>query len=408
MKGRNFMNLKKFFAVFFVLVFTVTAALPVMSASAVSEKDWAGYSYSQQAFYAKPCIFEIAWNISDKTAESYGNKKIALSDKISMNVWYENGLKNNMSDKDVTAALADALNRIKSENPNLKKPIVINIENVGDASAEELTKQYYEDENIMYYAAVLPFADGKTKQTYLKKAYNDDDVAFFSVSLEIVNNSGTAKRYLDKAYKDDNIAPFSKCLDKLEDILNDRDFSAVVNTYAEKAYKDDRIDFFSVLVDEMYSDTAEAWFDRAKKDKEIAFASIFDDYWDEFDDAWENFDDDWDWDYWDKFDDAWEKIDDSWDDFDDKRNNYENYVNSSDYVKYGVTYKDGHYYYNGEPVRYFLDVQRSDSSAKIATVETNPNGKASIKIVRDKNGNITGVKKLTEKEIKKYFGNTED
>ncbi|MDE5860381.1 MAG: hypothetical protein K2H23_08400 [Oscillospiraceae bacterium] len=60
---------------------------------------------------------------------------------------------------------------------------------------------------------------------------------------------------------------------------------------------------------------------------------------------------------------------------------------------------------NNEPVRYFLDVQRSDSSTTIATVETNPNGKVDIKIVRDKNGNITGVEMLTAKEIEKYFGN---
>ncbi|MDE6746788.1 MAG: hypothetical protein K2J72_09135, partial [Oscillospiraceae bacterium] len=67
-----------------------------------------------------------------------------------------------------------------------------------------------------------------------------------------------------------------------------------------------------------------------------------------------------------------------------------------------------HYYSNGEPVRYFLDVQHSRSSETKATVETNPKGKADIKIVRDKNGKVTGAEKLTAKEIKKYFGDTED
>lgn len=392
LKGRIIMSFskssvfKKCSAFLFVLIFAVIVVLPTVSVNAITDKGGrVEYSYSRQCFYSKPYIFEIGWNISDKTAEALGSKKVALSDKVSMTVWYEDGLEKDMSDKNVTAALAEVLNRIKADYASLSKPIVLNIENTGNASAEELTKQCYKDENIMYYAAVLPFADVKTRQTYLKKAYNDDSEEFFSVSLEIVNNSGTSKKYLDKAYKDDNIAIFSKCLDKLDDALNDKDFGAVVNTYAEKAYADGEIAFFAVLADRMDGDTAEAWFNRTKKDKNIAFESIFDNYWDELDDKW------------DEFDDAWDKFDDKWDD-------YENYVNSSDYAKYGVTYKNGHYYYKGEPVRYFLDIQRSGSSSTVATVETNPNGKADIKIVRDKNGNITGVKKLTDKEIKKYFG----
>lgn len=363
---------KKFSAVFFALLFSAAIILTAMPASATAYKNSrAGYSYSRQAYYGKPYIFDIAWNISDKTAKSYESKKVALSDKAAMNVWYADSLKKDMSDKNVTAALAEVLNRIKADYASLSKPIVLNIENTGNASAEELTKQCYKDENIMYYAAVLPFADVKTRQTYLKKAYNDDSEEFFSVSLEIVNNSGTSKKYLDKAYKDDNIAIFSKCLDKLDDALNDKDFGAVVNTYAEKAYADGEIAFFAVLADRMDGDTAEAWFNRTKKDKNIAFESIFDNYWDELDDKWDD---------------------------------YENYVNSSDYAKYGVTYKNGHYYYKGEPVRYFLDVHSSSSETMSATVETNPKGKADIKIARDKNGNITGVKKLTDKEIKEYFG----
>ena len=393
LKGRIIMSFskssvfKKCSAFLFVLIFAATAELPAMSASAADNKSGInGYSYFRQAYYGKPYIFDIAWNISDKTAKSYGSKKVALSDKAAMNVWYADGLKKDMSDKNVTAALAEVLNRIKADYASFSKPIVLNIENTGNAT------KYYKDENIMYYAAVLPFADVKTRQAYLKKAYNDDSEDFFSVSLEIVNNSGTSKKYLDKAYKDDNIAIFSKCLDKLDDALNDKDFGAVVNTYAGKAYADGEIAFFAVLADRMDGDTAEAWFNRTKKDKNIAFESIFDNYWDELDDKW------------DEFDDALDKFDDAWDDFDDKWDDYENYVNSSDYAKYGVTYKNGHYYYKGEPVRYFLDIQRSGSSSTVATVETNPNGKADIKIVRDKNGNITGVKKLTDKEIKKYFG----
>ena len=81
MKGRIIMTVKKFLAVFFVFIFTVTAALPTISASAITDKSWVEYSYSRQCFYSKPYIFEIGWNISDKTAKSLSSKKVAISDK---------------------------------------------------------------------------------------------------------------------------------------------------------------------------------------------------------------------------------------------------------------------------------------------------------------------------------------
>lgn len=370
------MSVKKIFAVFFILLVAVTAALPAMSASA--------YSYSCQGFYGKPYIFEIGWNISDKTVKSYGSAKVALSDETSMTVWYADGLKKDMSDKNVTEALAEVLNRIKADNSELSKPVVLNIENVGDAP-EKLVKKYFGNDDILRYAAVLPFADRKTQSAYLKKAYDGDDAAFFSVTLDVIGNTGITEKYLSKAYADENIALFSICFNSLEDVLSNKKFGALINTYAEKAYADGRIDFFAVLAGEMDGDTLKAWYGKADSDKREIFKNICD-----YDDDDNNFG-------------AWED-----DYFDDKWDNYENYVNSSDYAKYGITYKDGHYYYNGELVRYFLDVHRSTSESRYAAVQSNPNGKVSIKIERDKNGNITGVKKLTAKEIEKYFGDGED
>lgn len=369
------MIVKKFFAVFFVLIFTVTAALPAMSASA--------YSYSCQAFYGKPYIFEIGWNISDKTAKSYESAKVALSDKTSMTVWYADSFKKDMSDKNVTVALADVLNRIKADNSEFSKPIVLNIENVGDTSPEKLVKRYYKNDDIAYYAAVLLFADGKTQQAYLKKAYDDDDAAFFSVTLDVIGSTEITKTYLDKAYKDENIALFSICFNRLEDVLSGREFNALINKYAEKAYADGRIDFFAVLAGEMDDDILEAWYNRADRDGRAVFKNICD--YDDDDNNFGAWKDDWDW------DDDWEWA-----------------AIPQEYADFGVTYKDGHYYYNGELVRYFLDVHRRPSESRYAAVKSNPNGKVSIKIVRDKNGNITGVKKLTAKEIEKYFGDGVD
>lgn len=370
------MIVKKFFAAFFVLIFTVTAALPAMSASA--------YSYSCQAFYGKPYIFEIGWNISDKTAKSYGSVKVALSEKTSMTVWYADGLKKDMFDKNVTEALAEVLNRIKADNSDFSKPVVLNIENVGDAP-EKLVKQYFGDDDILRYAAILPFVDGKTQQAYLRKAYDDDDAAFFSVTLDVIDSTGITKTYLDKAYKDDQIAFFSICFNRLEDVLSDSKFNVLINTYAEKAYADGRIDFFAVLAGEMDDDTLEAWYNRADRDGRAVFKNICD--YDDDDNNFGAWEDDWEW-------------DDDW--------NWEWTAIPQEYADFGVTYKDGHYYYNGELVRYYLDVHRRPSESRYAAVKSNPNGKVSIEIVRDKNGNITGVKKLTAKEIEKYFGDGVD
>lgn len=373
MKGRIIMNFcksaipRKFFAVFFVLIFALTAAMPAVSVSAITDKSGrVEYNYSRQCFYSKPYIFEIGWNISDKTAESLGSKRVALSDKTAMTVWYEDGLKKDMSNKDVSAALADVLNRIKAEYPKLSRPVVLEIKNTGNASPETLVKRYYKNDDIAYYAAVLPFADEKTQRAYLEKAYSDSDAAFFSVTLDVIKNAGLAKRYLGKAYADDDIALFSICFNSIKD-SKASEAGALANTYAEKAYADGRAAFFAVLLEGMDEDTVKAWYDRASRDGKMSFKAIC-------------------------------GCDDDWDD------DFENYISSSDYVKYGVTYKNGHYYYNNEPVRYFLDIQRSSSSAAIAAVETNPKGKVDIKIVRDKTGNITGAAKLTAKEIEKYFG----
>lgn len=381
------MIVKKFFAVLFVLIFTVTAALPAMSANAITDKSGrVEYNYSRQAFYGKPYIFEIGWNITDKTAKDCGSKKVALSDKKSMTVWYADGLEKDMSDKKVTAALADVLNRLKADCSSLSKPIVLNIENVGD-DTEKLVKRYYKNDDILRYAAVLPFADSKTRQAYLKKAYNADDAAFFSVTLDVIDSAGIAEKYLAKAYADENIALFSICFGRLEDSLSDKKFNALINTYAEKAYADGRIDFFAVLAGEMDGDTLEAWYNKADRDGRAVFKNICD--YDDDDNNFGDWEDDWDWDW-----------DDDW--------NWEWTAIPQEYADFGVTYKDGHYYYNGELVRYFLDVHRRTSESRYATVETNPNGKVSIKIVRDKDGNIRGVEKLTAKEIEKYFGDAED
>lgn len=291
LKGRIVMSFgktsifKKCSAFLFVLIFALTAVLPAVSVNAITDKSGrVEYNYSRQCFYSKPYIFEIGWNISDKTAESLGSKKVELSDKTSMTVWYEDGLKKDMSDKNVAAALADVLNRIKAEYPKLSRPVVEEIKNTGDASPETLVKRYYKNDEIAYYAAVLPFADSKTQKAYLKKSYDNGEAGFFSVSLDIIGNVSLAKQYLSKAYKDDDIALFSICFNSIKD-SKAGEARVLSNTYAEKAYADGRVAFFAVLLDGMDEDTVKAWHDRASRDGKTNFKAFC---------CWALDDDDWD------------------------------------------------------------------------------------------------------------------
>ncbi len=307
------MKLKKiFFAVFFVFLFTVSAAVPV---SGFYEEN-AGYNYSRQCLYSKPYIFDICWNISDKTAKSLESKKITLSDKAALTVWYDGSLAENMDNKDVVAALADVLNRIKEENSSLIRPMVLNIKNVGNTSPEKLTKRYYKNNDIACCAAVYPYADSKTRGAYLKKAYNDGRTGYFSVFLDCLGDSDVTESYCAKAYEDGNTACFAICLDAIEDMGN----TVFAEKYAEKAYSDGEIAFFSILTDDMSDKELKTWYDRACKDGKAYFKAVCcDDDRDDYDDDWDDHDDR------DDCDDDWDErddCDDDWDDHDDRDDDY--------------------------------------------------------------------------------------
>ncbi len=318
------MKLKKIiFSVFFVFLFTVSAAVPVSGFTA--ENGGYGYSYSRQCFYSKPYIFDICWDISNKTAKSLESKKIALSDKASQTVWYEDSLGEDMADKDVAAALADVLDRINEESP-MSKPMVLAVKNVGKTSPEKLIKRYYKNGDIACCGAVYPYADSKTRSAYLKKAYDDGRTGYFSVFLDCLGDEAVTESYCAKAYEDGDTACFSICFDALEDMGN-RDFA---EKYAEKAYCDGEAAFFSIIADDMSDKELKAWYARACKDGKSSFKAICgcdDDDWDDWDDRYD------DWDDWNDRDDDWDDWDDDDDDWDD------------DYYVYDENTGHGSYYH---------------------------------------------------------------
>ncbi len=403
----------KRFSVIIVALLMVLSTL-TLSAGAGSISDILGkkqsaetevsFSGNRQCYYSKPYIFDICWNISDKTAGSYNRKNVAVSDKSTITVWYADGLKNRMNNRGVDVALADVLERIRTENSKMTKPMVMGIKNVGNASPQSLIKQYYKSGSLAYFNAVFPIVDSKTQRMFLKKAYDDENAAFFSICLDNFDGSSVEKyveKYAAKAYDDGSAAFFSICLDNFDGNSVDKyvekyaakaydddklaffsmcfdylDSSAVekfVKKYAEKAYGDNRLSFFSILAYEMSDEQLEFWFDRSSKDGRASFKALCecDDYDDFFD--WDN---------------DFTVMDED---------------TIREYAKYGVTVKDGNFYYNGDAVRCLLYFQQFDSY-NLSTAEINPKGNTDIKIVCDKNGDITGVESLTADEIEEFFG----
>ena len=403
----------KRFSVIIVALLMVLSTL-TLSAGAGSISDILGkkqsaetevsFSGNRQCYYSKPYIFDICWNISDKTAGSYNRKNVAVSDKSTITVWYADGLKNRMNNRGVDVALADVLERIRTENSKMTKPMVMGIKNVGNASPQSLIKQYYKSGSLAYFNAVFPIVDSKTQRMFLKKAYDDENAAFFSICLDNFDGNSVDKyveKYAAKAYDDGSAAFFSICLDHFDGNSVDKyvekyaakaydddklaffsmcfdylDSSAVekfVKKYAEKAYGDNRLSFFSILAYEMSDEQLEFWFDRSSKDGRASFKALCecDDYDDFFD--WDN---------------DFTVMDED---------------TIREYAKYGVTVKDGNFYYNGDAVRCLLYFQQFDSY-NLSTAEINPKGNTDIKIVCDKNGDITGVESLTADEIEEFFG----
>ncbi len=403
----------KRFSVIVVALLMVLSTL-TLSAGAGSISDILGkkqsaetevsFSGNRQCYYSKPYIFDICWNISDKTAGSYNRKNVAVSDKSTITVWYADGLKNRMNNRGVDVALADVLERIRTENSKMTKPMVMGIKNVGNASPQSLIKQYYKSGSLAYFNSVFPIVDSKTQRMFLKKAYDDGNAAFFSICLDNFDGNSVDKyveKYAAKAYDDGSAAFFSICLDNFDGNSVDKyvekyaakaydddklaffsmcfdylDSSAVekfVKKYAEKAYGDNRLSFFSILAYEMSDEQLEFWLDRSSKDGRASFKALCecDDYDDFFD--WDN---------------DFTVMDED---------------TIREYAKYGVTVKDGNFYYNGDAVRCLLYFQQFDSY-NLSTAEINPKGNTDIKIVCDKNGDITGVESLTADEIEEFFG----
>ena len=179
--------------------------------------------------------------------------------------------------------------------------------------------------------------------------------------------------WLDRIYTDRQLLFFGAAVTLLDDDC------AQIQHLAETIYADGDIVYFSNLTTHMSEDTLEAWLDRALEDDKWTFQSVLFNALDRGDD----------------FDEQKEKEKKEWEE-----------AQAAEYGPVGVTIDGKNYYYKGELVNIFLDIRQPNRS--FYTLNMNPKGTVNIKIVRNKNNEITGVAYMTEAEVTELFGDCED
>ncbi len=199
------------------------------------------------------------------------------------------------------------------------------------------------------------------------QAYEAGSLPLFQIAFSNLDEESQSA-WLDKIYADEQIAFFSVSIGELNAA------SPLTTNFAEKFYEDDAIGFFSVLADNMTEETLESWLDKAVKDEKTSFQAMLLGKL--------------------KMDDELETMEKEWAE-----------KQMKEYQSFGVTKKGKNYYYEDQLVNIFLD-KRPDSS--FYTLNINPKGTVNIRIVRNTDGEITGVFYMTEKEAAELLGEMRD
>ncbi len=265
---------------------------------------------------------------------------VALPDGGKLKVCFTDAAKGVIQNKKAMAALTKVLARLREETGGTDFPVT-----------RPLVYQWKD-------------TGGESQETLAERYYKEGDLPSFKTVFAGLDRPEQAT-WMTKIYEGGSYAFFSVAAAGLETD------GELVTAFAEKAYAGGAAGHFSILADRMSEETLELWLERAKKDKQFAFQSIL-----------------------------YNKLG-----MDRDLDELEARLDAAQAAQYkaaGVTMEGRNYYYKGELVNIFLDLNRPDNS--IITLNMNPKGTVNIKIVRNEKGAITGVAELTQEEIEDLFG----
>ena len=265
---------------------------------------------------------------------------VALPDGGKLKVCFTDAAKGVIQDKKAMAALTKVLARLREETGGTDFPMT-----------RPLVYQWKD-------------TGGESQETLAERYYKEGDLPSFKTVFAGLDRPKQAA-WMTKIYEGGSYAFFSVAAAGLETD------GELVTAFAEKAYAGGAAGHFSILADRMSEETLALWLERAKKDKQFAFQSIL-----------------------------YNKLG-----MDRDLDELEARLDAAQAAQYkaaGVTMEGRNYYYKGELVNIFLDLNRPDNS--IITLNMNPKGTVNIKIVRNEKGAITGVAELTQEEIEDLFG----
>lgn len=228
--------------------------------------------YIQSAYYEKPYIIELGWNIAKENVGAYKTKaKVVLEDKSTITVYFNEDVKKYAKDKKVLSAIGKLINNLneetdkKSFSESIETPLISGISFVSSDNIEELAKEYYNDNKLSMFSAIFPSLDTTTKKEYCKLAYQENKIAFYSLIIKSMSNK-VINVYAKKADKDENLAFFAVTIKYID--INVR------NTYAKKFYESDRISFFKVVARNLTQEMRKEWISKASKDKKTNFLAV--------------------------------------------------------------------------------------------------------------------------------------
>lgn len=326
------------------------------------------YAYTQSAYYQAPYIIEIGYNLTTEAQNKYNSTLITLSDQSTMPVFFSTEAAPYLSDEAAISAVTKLIERMvaaKAAKPAslpLEFPFIVSMEYVGNTNPDLLAEKYYGEEMLTYFGAIFLELDAKTQLKYLDQMFEDENISFFACCIGMSEET---------------------------DMQKARD---IIERYILKAYEEDKVNFFAVLAGELDEEARKSWLAKCKKDGKTNYYYILsDEDEDIFDDSDFMNDDD--------YSNEWD------DEKDESENPFSSYQYLNDYLEeeglleeYNenniVAIKNAYYYQNAR-VRLLVDV-RSDGSFE--NFNYNVNGTVDLRLLRDKNNEITRVEYLSAKE----------